>query len=153
MTNLFRLFGGKDMSQVAEMTHRYPIYLHKVRGIFTPDAAFFIIMEGGHADNEDATDFILSGAGNRFRLARNGLNIIMGRVLMTDRDDAGGELAQGVAYVWGIRVSNNGDLAALYPEARMTQPGNLHKPNIAQVSLTVKENELLNPDVLGESSP
>jgi len=114
------------MTQVAQVAYRQFVDFEQIGGVFAPLSAMLTVMVSLQAQCHDAANFVFAGASNYFRFAADSLNVGMTRVWMTNRDDIGGEFAQGVAQTGRKRVGDNGRLFALETEAGIAEPCDFH---------------------------
>ncbi len=120
VSQLFNLFIREYMADIAEVTNIDSIYFHEIDSVFALRLAFYSVVEGGDAKNQDAADFIFAGSFDEAVLGINALVIGMGGMRVADSNDIGGLLAEGIAETGRKGVGNDDCLTAADAETGVT---------------------------------
>jgi len=121
------------------VTYRNTVDFHYIHGVLTSDLAALRIMERGDTDYQNTAYLVFPGSPDYPGLSPDTLHVRMRGMLMTQGNDIGRLFSQGIAKVRREGIGNDNGITAFNPEARMTQPGDIHVTNVSQPTSMVKK--------------
>src|SRR6202165_5297701 len=94
--HFFKLLLLQYMAQVSQVTDHEVIHVNNINGIASAFRAALRVVVGGDAGNQDITDLIFAGTAHYTKIptiSPDAFHEVMARVVMTDGDDGGIDLA------------------------------------------------------------